>query len=273
MKPEEYAAFTQALLQNLTGDPRVLGLVALGSMAERGQHPDQWSDHDFFVITHPHEQEAFRTDLGWLPDAGEVVLHLRETEHGVKAVYRSGHLVEFAVFDLVELRMAKINRYRVLLDRGGVRRAVEEVVVETLRWSERQYARDDYDLGEFLTNLLVGAGRFVRGERLSGRYFVKALALQHLLHLLGRHLLPERENRLDNLDPLRRFEQAFPPLGQELNAILEEDTGRCAILLLDLAERELRPRMSDFPAEAVEIIRSQLKAALRAGSKGVLPWS
>jgi len=39
--------------------------------------PDEWSDHDFFVITPAGEQERMRTDLSWLPDAGQIALSYR----------------------------------------------------------------------------------------------------------------------------------------------------------------------------------------------------
>ena len=63
MQLDDYRLYTAALTQSLADDPRVLGLIALGSMAEQDYLPDQWSDHDFFVVTIPGQQEAFRTDL------------------------------------------------------------------------------------------------------------------------------------------------------------------------------------------------------------------
>src|SRR5207237_5609069 len=113
-----YDRFSERLHQRLAADERVLGLVALGSMSGEPA-PDEWSDHDFFVITRAGEQERMRTDLSWLADAGQIVLSYRETAHGVKVLYRNAHLLEFAVFDLEELSLARVNRYRTLLDRSG----------------------------------------------------------------------------------------------------------------------------------------------------------
>lgn len=106
MTPDAYRAFTANLTANLAARPDALGLVALGSMADRDYPPDRWSDHDFFVIVADGRDEAFRSDLGWLPDAAEVALAVRETEHGFKAIYRSGHLIEFAVFTVEQLEVA-----------------------------------------------------------------------------------------------------------------------------------------------------------------------
>ena len=93
MDAAAYSAFTDALSRRLAGDPRVVGLVALGSMSGDGPAPDDFSDHDFFVLTRSGAQEAFRTDLGWLPGAERAVLVHRETEHGLKVVLDDGQLV------------------------------------------------------------------------------------------------------------------------------------------------------------------------------------
>ena len=107
MNLARYNRFTEELTRKLDDDPRVLGLVALGSMAQQDYQPDAWSDHDFFVITIQGVQEDMRQDLSWLPRADELVFQFRETEHGVKALYRGGHLLEFAVFNEDELRLAQ----------------------------------------------------------------------------------------------------------------------------------------------------------------------
>ena len=81
-------------------------------MADVDYHPDQWSDHDFFVISEPGSQEYFRNDLSWLPDDRQIAFWFRETTHGLKVVYENGNLLEFAVFDFAELELAKADRFR-----------------------------------------------------------------------------------------------------------------------------------------------------------------
>lgn len=264
MNPIEYQRFTEELRQRLEVDARVVGLVALGSMAGRDYEPDEWSDHDFFVITHPGEQEAFRRGPGWLPEAGPWVLWLRETAHGVKAISESGHLLEFAVFDLAEVALARVNRYRVLLDRGGVEEAVAAVAGRTAREGVPDAA---WHLGQFLSQLLVGVGRHARGEQLSGRSRVKESALRHLVALLAAHIPAEHKSLLDGLDPLRRFERVYPELGRELNAALEQETPEAALRLLVVAECELKERLgAGFPAKAFAAVRTRLEA-LRSTSR------
>jgi hypothetical protein len=253
MTPEAYAAFTERLGERLAADERVLGLVALGSMAAIDYQPDAWSDHDFYVIVRSGEQEHFRRDLAWLPDAGRVVLSFRETEHGLKVVYDDGHLLEFAVFDDRELDLARVNRYRVLLDRYGLEHRMREVREATVRANADRSRDDAWLVGQFLTNLLVGVGRYRRGERLSGHLFVKKHALGHLLVLLARHVPAERADLLDDLDPLRRFDLVYAHLGRELDAALVDDVPAAAARLLDLAARELGRRI-EWPAPAVDAV-------------------
>lgn len=256
MDAASYSAFTDELAGRLAGDPRVVGLVALGSMSGLGTPPDAFSDHDFFVVTASGTQETFRTDLSWLPGSDRAVLVHRETEHGLKVVLPDGHLLEFAVFDLDELLVARANRYAVLLDRGGVAAQMARVAARPAE------ARPDrWLVGQLLGNLLVGGGRAARGELLSARLFVAGHATGHLLRLLARHVLAEVDVPLDDLDPFRRFEKAWPRLGGELNVALALDPLDAALALLDLARRELGPVLPGWPSAAAEAVAKHLRQA------------
>lgn len=157
MTPEAHAAFTAALVSALATDPDVVGVVLLGSSSGLPPLPDPFSDHDFFVVTRPGVQERFRTTSSWLPDAAAIALTFRETAHGVKVLYAGGHLAEFAVFDLDELAVARVNRYRVALDRADVAARMERVHAASL--AEAAVVPDlDWRAGQFLTALVVGAG-------------------------------------------------------------------------------------------------------------------
>ena len=263
MNSEEYRKFTLDLQNGLKQDSRVLGLVAVGSMSERDYLPDQWSDHDFFVVVSSGTQESFRTDLSWLPDPGSIVFHFRETSHGLKVLYQNGHLLEFAVFDLNELHLAKVNRYQVLLDRDSVENHMQQVVLETRKWDEESVSDDLFHFGQFLTNILVGFGRYQRGEKLSGQQFVKNSAFRHLTILLTRHLPSANRSILDNIDPFRRIELVYPKIASELNDLCNLDVPSAARGLLLLAERELK---NWFPAsfeDAVVVVQQQVNSAIK----------
>jgi hypothetical protein len=55
---QTYLDFQNSLIQNLCEHPDVLGLVFLGSSADTTR-ADEWSDHDFFVVTHSGKQAFF----------------------------------------------------------------------------------------------------------------------------------------------------------------------------------------------------------------------
>lgn len=137
----------------------------------------------------------------WLPGHEAVALSVRETAHGLKVLYRDGRLVEVAVFDLDEIGLAGVNRYRVLLDRGGVEERVREVAARP-----PQQPSDEHLFGMFVASVQVGAGRARRGERLSGAFF-RVWGTRYLCALLARAVPAPDRALLDGLDALRRFER------------------------------------------------------------------
>jgi len=264
MNLTEYNQFTEELRLKLAGDDRVLALVAVGSMAQQDYQPDEWSDHDFFVITIHGVQEDMRRDLSWLPRPDELVFSFRETEHGMKALYAGGHLLEFAIFNEAELQLARINRYRVLLDKAEIAPRLAELALTTEDFAAQAKTEPQRRFAEFLMNLFVGVGRYARGERLSGHQFIKTHALTHLLRLLAEFHTVEAQHLLDNLDPFRRFERVFPVFGAEINRILALSPLLAAEGLLVLAVQELRPFLTPFPEAAVTEVQRMIAKAKEA---------
>jgi hypothetical protein len=252
MQLAAFRAWTEALVHNLSGDERVLGLVMLGSASETRRIPDQWSDHDFFVVTISGEQEGFRQRRDWLPDADQIVLHVRETEHGVKVIFRNDHLIEFAVFDLQEISRAWVNDYRVLFDHSGG--AISEMLTGLTQQRKAGSQNEERDLAMFLSLLYVGAGRVRRGEILSGQRFIKDFALLHLLPVLMNRIPAQEGAHLDNFDPFRRFERAYPQLAPQLHAALLLEPIAAARALLTFAETHL----PDLPADALALLHDVL---------------
>ncbi|GAB4521065.1 MAG: hypothetical protein OHK0046_31980 [Anaerolineae bacterium] len=249
-----YAQFTETLITQLQDDPRVVGLVALGSMAAQSRQPDAWSDHDFFVITVPGVQEDLRQARAWLPQPDQIVVHVRETAHGLKVLYANGHLIEFAVFDEAELSVAKVNDYRVLIDKTTITAVMARIAEDSVP----QAVDEQRAFSLFISLLLVGAGRYARGEVLSAHRFIKDHALANLLPVLANHLPANNKAVLDNLDAFRRFERVFPQESAALHAILRLDPLHAARELLTFAEGHLHPSLPDYPAAAVEVVRNYL---------------
>ena len=67
MDAVEFDNYTERLRRSLESVREVLGLVVLGSTAESALR-DEWSDHDFWIITEVGKQDALLEDLSWLPD-------------------------------------------------------------------------------------------------------------------------------------------------------------------------------------------------------------
>lgn len=230
MDASAYMTFIEQLTANLEARDDVLGLVLVGSTAAR-ERQDEWSDHDFFVITVDASAEPTRQNLVWLPDHASIALAVRETAHGLKVVYESGHVLEFAVFTLGELAQAGANAYEVPFDRGGI-----APIMESLAKRPRAARDDDANLALFIALLLIGVGRARRGELLVAGQSIRSYAVERLLTVLA-HRSPDP--RLDDLDPFRRVEVVFPDLGLDLAlAQAPEDAARS---LLRIAERELGP--------------------------------
>lgn len=258
MTPEQYNSFTEQLRMNCEQDGRILGLVAAGSMAQQDYQPDQWSDHDFFLIVQPNEQAAVKADLSWLPNHEQIVYHFPDSAHGMRALYADYHLVELAVFDAEELNMAKANRYRVLVDKANVTEQMAAVAAETAAFVTSTI-NPEQALGHFLGNLWVGYGRYQRGEHLSAHEFVKNHSLINLLKLLQQFVPSEQHALLDNLNPTRRFERCYPQLGARLNQAINVPTPETCRQLLAIAETELANRIPDFPQTAVNLLKSYFK--------------
>ena len=241
MDASAYMTFIDELQASLESRDEVLGLVLVGSAAAR-ERQDEWSDHDFFVITVDAAAEPMRQNLEWLPDHASIALAPRETEHGLKVVYDSGHVLEFAVFTLGDLSLAGANAYEVRFDRGGV-----AAVMESLAKRPRQQRDDARDLGLFISLLLIGVGRVRRGELLVGGNLIRTYAVERLLRVLA---FRQPSTRLDDLDPFRRVEFVYPSLG--IAEALQADPETAARNVLRIAEGELGP------IDGADVLRSRL---------------
>jgi predicted RNA polymerase sigma factor len=58
----EFEQFTRQLVDRLSADPEVLGLIALGSTAD-ASYRDTRSDHDFWLIVTPTAASRYRKQL------------------------------------------------------------------------------------------------------------------------------------------------------------------------------------------------------------------
>ncbi len=182
-----------------------LALLGLGSVGKDVHRLDQYSDLDFFVIVEPACKSRYIDNLDWLAAVCPVGFSFRNTADGHKALYDDGVFCEFAVFEPSELRSVSYEHGRVIWRR-------DQFDAEQLAPPPRkpEFGEDDEDflLGELLTNLYVGLGRFARGEKLSACFFVQHHAVIRLISLLELWGDASDDAR-DSFSNERRFEQRF----------------------------------------------------------------
>lgn len=246
--------FITRLIAGAQADPDVVGLVLCGSSAEVGRR-DQWSDHDFLLITVDGTPERYRTELAWLPDPDVIAFSFRETAHGLKVLYRSGLIIEFAVFDRAEFATCGLNHYAVAIDRGGIADLAAQV-------RERSMAPRTVDrLAEFrlfLSLIYIGTGRARRGEQLSAHVMIRTYALEHLLRVMRDVMDPSLTTQLDVLDVWRRFETSDAGLADTLSDALSQPVEDSARRLLDIAVAWLPVRWPECPTGDADVVRALL---------------
>jgi len=260
-EPVSSDPFLEGLVATLNSDARVVGLVLTGSSADLARR-DQWSDHDFLVITKPGVQERYRTDLSWLPDHEEIGWWFRETAHGLKVLYRSGLLLEFAVFDRASFATCALHQYRVVIDRQAPGEtdepSITTLAAEVRARSSPASRPDPVDaFRHFLSLVYVGTGRARRGERLSANVFLRDYATAALLRLV-RDLVDTPPDRLDALDPWRRAEATWPELAARIDRAISLPTERVGQALLNVAATELAPRWDHYPRADLELVERLL---------------
>lgn len=246
--------FIRTLTERLESDPDVVGLVLAGSSAETTRR-DQWSDHDFLLITQDGTPERYRTDLHWLPDADTIGWWFRETAHGLKVLYRTGLLLEFAVFDRAEFASCALNHYAVVIDRGGI---AEAAAIVRERSMTPRIVNDGNEFRNFLSLLYIATGRARRGELLSANVLVRSYAVDHLLWLARAFLSDTERAPLDELDVWRRFETADAALAAAIDRALAQPVESAARALLDIADHHVAAKWPEYPHEDADLVRSLL---------------
>ncbi len=262
MERDRYDAMTSTLVAWAARESSVVGLVAVGSTSGVGREPDAWSDHDVLVVTTDGDSERLLADLTWLPDASHIVVEFAETDRGRSVIYDSGHLLEVAVFDQSDLDDLPLNTLRVLVDRGRVEERLTGIVQRVATLAAAEDANGTARFHRFLKELVIGLGRYGRGELLSANQRVRGEAMTSLLSLIGSFVPAEEEGIVDNLDPHRRFEQSHPGYAARLNRALVLSIPELADEMLQIAERTLVDRLDAATADSITAVRSVWKRVI-----------
>jgi hypothetical protein len=247
---ERFEQYLWTVRDRLARDDRILGLVGMGSTAER-HRVDEWSDHDLAIITTPGHQEQVRRERWWLPDAERIVLDVIEWHGGGTLVFDDGRVIEFGVASPDELAAWSVHHHDVVLDRGGVAEAVARAVARSPRNRDASLADA---LALVVAKVHLGAGKARRGEALAASALLRGDAVTHLLTAVA--VLSPVDNRADYLDPRRRIELTHPDLATLLADALKLDEIALARRLLDLVE-SLAGYRPEFPHAALAVVRAR----------------
>jgi hypothetical protein len=252
---DKFLSFSASLANNLSLRPEVIGLVLVGSTADISR-VDEWSDHDFFVFTKEGEAETLRQDLSWLPDHEQIAMRPRETAHGLKVVYESGQVLEFAVFNDSELEIVSVNDYSVAVDKTNIAERMNTVAER--KQTKHASLADEFEL--FLANILIGVGRARRGEVLIAGQHIRSYCIDFVLGLLRNWHAPTQgaELRGDSLNRFRRFEIQYPEFGRRLERLAEMPVEASAKALVEFVVESGSGHLTKEQLHSVFVVRNRL---------------
>ncbi|MFQ3230803.1 hypothetical protein [Reinekea sp.] len=215
---------------------RAYALLGLGSAGIERSRLDEYSDLDFFVIAKEGYKQAFIDDLQWLTSIEAKGYSLKNTVDGHKFLFSDGIFCEFAVFEPGELPSIPFARGQVIWsDINFDCRCLEPTNSAGIYEINEN---TDWIIGESLTNLYVGLGRYCRGEKLSAMRFVQSFSLDRLVDLI--HLRdPESNDQSDQYMPDRRIEFRIKEVESDLIDFAQgyEKTPESALAQLNWLEK------------------------------------
>lgn len=154
--------------------PNTIAFIGAGSAGAEISRMDQYSDIDFFLIVEDGFSSGFINDNSWFGRELPIVFAFRDTDHGNKVLLQNGVFLEFAIFTKAELAQNGIPGLRVIWCRP-------DFSLPDLSAKQPSTRELSYYVNQALSNLLVGALRLRRGERLAALAMIERYALTNLL--------------------------------------------------------------------------------------------
>ena len=202
MNVEHILTRIDLLILNFKKNPHICCFLGLGSLANQ-KRLDQYSDIDFFLIVEKGYKTSFMDDLTWL-DVYPISYQFRNTKDGYKVMYEDGVFLEFAVFEVHELKNATFSTGNILYKKDGFD---EKLVVKELPVKEE--VTIDFRVNEALTNLYVGLLRHKRGEIASACSFIQVYAVHQIYELMPMFFNENKDIEKDYFVSERRIEKRF----------------------------------------------------------------
>lgn len=219
--------------QSLERTGQALALLGLGSVGVETARLDAYSDLDFFAIVKPGQKQRFIQNLDWLTSIGPIAYQFQNTPDGHKLLFADGIFCEMAVFELAELANLPYAEGRVIWKAPGV----EDASLLPARRRPPEPRSTEWMLGEALTCVYVGLGRYHRGEKLSAERFIQHYAVDRIIELSS-HLETPTAAFPDVFAIERRYENRFPTLAKELPHFIQgyahsRESARAIVTFLD----------------------------------------
>ncbi len=213
--PQQLLARLDAIGVSLSKRETALALLGLGSVGTEVARLDAYSDLDFFAIVQQGTKAKYMANLDWLAEPNPIVYAFQNTVDGYKALYADGIFCEFAVFEPQEMAKIPFAAGRIVWQSSDFDAALTAPSPEI-----HSTKTTEFRLGEALTNLYVGLGRYHRGEKLSAARFIQNYAVDQILNMAC-EVEQAKPTLIDPFNVERRFEQRFPDVAAHLPTFIQ----------------------------------------------------
>ncbi len=231
--------------QAVKNSKKALTLLGLGSVGIELDRIDKYSDLDFFVIAKTGCKNYFLQDLDWLKNVHPLAFYFQNTKDGYKALFEDEVFCEFAIFEVEELSSIPFSEGRIVWKETDF----DENVCKPMLKNEKTTKTKEWVIGELLTNIYIGLGRYKRGEKLSATRFIQSHAVDRVLEL-AEYIEEKSYNTVDIFSPERRFEKIYPNLSKHLPNFIQgyDKCYESAIEILKFIEAhfEINKKMKDI---------------------------
>ncbi|MBA3872617.1 MAG: hypothetical protein H0X30_26065 [Anaerolineae bacterium] len=209
--PQELLERLNTIGASLQASENALALLGLGSVGTETARLDAYSDLDFFAIVQTGFKARYIDNLDWLSNVQPIAYAFRNTVDGYKMLFDDGIFCEFAVFEPQEMANIPFSAGRIVWKMTDF----DESICNPRETPPASPQTAAFHLGEALTNLYVGMGRYRRGEKLSAARFIQSYAVDHVVQLAAQ-IESAQPALVDQYNLERRFEQRFPNMAAYL---------------------------------------------------------
>jgi len=231
--PQQLLQRLDAIGESLKASGNALALLGLGSVGTETARLDAYSDLDFFAIVLEGFKARYIGNLDWLSNVQPIAYAFRNTVDGYKVLFEDGIFCEFAVFEPQDMATIPFSAGRIVWKTPDF----DESICNPRELPPANQPPLEFHLGEALTNLYVGMGRYRRGEKLSAARFIQSYAVDHILQLAVK-IESEQPALVDQYNVERRFEQRFPNMAAYLSSFVQgyERSPGSALEILEFLE-------------------------------------